>query len=197
MKGMWSDVIRLHRLRHGLTQEEMGALLGVSQRTVSRWESGHDNPSISRQRLLRDITVAPQSQLLTRLILSVQHCPAPRALSIFPSLRLLAVSPAAVAKRPSIKNWLRRDLRRLATGVLDEMLCDQDLMRGIASRDVACVVATTDSVLKTVEHGQIGKYHTTITYFEHDGAIYSDAIAQPAPDDATLGYQIIPVTELS
>ena len=193
MQEIWSDVIRLYRLRHSLTQEEMGSLLGVSQRTVSRWESGQDKPSRERQHALRDLTAVPNNQLLARLMRSVEHCPAPRALSFFPGLRLQSVSPAAVAKRPSIRRWIGRDLRPLAAGILAEMIDDRSLMKSIAALEVACVVATTHSVLKTVEHEEIGKYKTTITYFEHEGVIYSDAISEKAPHDAELGYRVIPI----
>ena len=193
MADIWSDVIRLYRLRHSITQEEMGALLGVSQRTISRWESGHDRPNGERQRALRGLTASPDSQLLRRIVCSVENCPAPRALSVFPSLRLLAVSPPAIAKRPTIKNWIGRDMRRLATGVLEDIMSDRALLKGIAAREIACVTATTTSVLRTKEHKQIGRYHTTISYFEHEGVIYSDAISQPAPEDAPLGYRAIPV----
>ncbi len=76
------------------------------------------------------------------------------------------------------------------------MLDDRELQRAIALQEVASVISTTDSVLKTTEHGQVGKYQTTITYFSHDGTLYSDAISVPAPASAVRGYRAIPVESM-
>ena len=45
-----------------------------------------------------------------------------RALSRTQNLRLQAVSPPAIAKRPSVVEWIGRDLAGIACGVLAEML---------------------------------------------------------------------------
>lgn len=39
------DVLRAMRKRRGMSQEELARRAGVTQATVSRWESGHDAPS--------------------------------------------------------------------------------------------------------------------------------------------------------
>ncbi len=39
------DEIREIRLRLGLSQTELGAILGVHYKTVERWELGHGKPS--------------------------------------------------------------------------------------------------------------------------------------------------------
>jgi hypothetical protein len=140
---------------------------------------------------LRDLCREPPSALLRSLIVSVRHSPFPRALSRMPTLQLLAVSPAAIAKRPSITDWIGRDLAKIACGVLEEMLDDRDLQRNIAGGDIACVLTTTRSVLRTAEHARIRTYRTIITYYAHDGTIYSDAMAVPAPKSAKLGYKAI------
>lgn len=38
--------IRLHRLKKGLTQEDLAELLGVSRTTVYHWEAGSRLPSV-------------------------------------------------------------------------------------------------------------------------------------------------------
>jgi transcriptional regulator with XRE-family HTH domain len=191
MSESWAEVLRRYRMRHALTQERLAGLLGVSQRTISRWERGEDRPSLDRQKQLRDLCREPPSALLRSLIVSVRHSPFPRALSRMPTLQLLAVSPAAIAKRPSITDWIGRDLAKIACGVLEEMLDDRALQRSIAGGDIACVLTTTRSVLRTTEHARIRTYRTIITYCAHDGTIYSDAMAVPAPKSAKLGYKAI------
>jgi DNA-binding XRE family transcriptional regulator len=192
----WGQLVKRYRMRHGLTQGRMATLIGVSQRTVSRWERGDDNPSLDLQRKLRDLGWEPPANLLASLALSVRHCPFPRALSRTQRLRLQALSEPAIKKRPSVVNWVGRDVAPIATGILEEMLDDHTLQRSIANKEIACVLTTTRSVLRTKEHRQIGTYRTVITYFFHEGTLYSDAISTPARADATLGYRAIAMDEV-
>lgn len=168
-------------------------MLGVSQRTISRWERQQDQPKRFMVRRLRDLGLDPTPTVFSSLRVAVEHCPAPRALSTKNSLRLLCVSRPAVEKRPSILNYVGQDLIGLASGVLQSMLDDQALQRDILNREVAAVISTTKSVLRTSESPTVGKYHTTISYFSYDGTLYSDAISTPAPDDAHCGYRPIHV----
>ena len=191
----WSAILRLYRLRHELSQQRLADMLGVSQRTVSRWERRQDRPNKFTQRRLRDLGLEPPPAIVANLRSVIAHCPAPRALSTKESLRLLCLSEPAIEKRPSIVNHVGQDLIGLASGVLQEMLDDQALQRDILNRDVACVVSTTASVLRTPESAKIGMFHTTISYFSHDGTLYSDAISVPAPDDAECGYRPIAVRD--
>lgn len=191
----WSVVVKRYRVRHCLTQKGLASLLGVSQRTISRWERGEDNPSLIQQKRLRDLAWDATSLLSWRVFQSVSNCPMPRALSRGPNIRLQVVSRPAMEKRPSVVNWIGRDLAKIATGVLQEMLDDRFLQQNIANGDIACVLSTTESVLRTPEHPAIGKFQTAITYFFHDGALYSDAISAPAAADAPCGYRAIPMDE--
>jgi transcriptional regulator with XRE-family HTH domain len=192
----WSTLIKRYRLRHGLTQVRMALLVGVSQRTISRWERGEDSPNLDWQRRLRDLGWRPPGNLLDSLAAAIPHCPFPRALSRTPNLRLQALSVPAIEKRPSVTEWIGRDLALIATGILEEMLDDKRLQRGIANREIASVVATTRSVLRTAEHEKIGNYRTVITYFFHEGTLYSDAVSVPAPADAVLGYEAVPMDQI-
>lgn len=192
MTRNWPELIQHHRLRYGLSQAEMAAQLNVSQRTVSRWERGEGQPGISQKKRLRDLGLSPPDQLLANLKTAVALCPAARALSCTEKLNLLAVSKPAIAKRPSISNWIGKNLSSIATGVLAEMLDDHALQTAINNRDVSGVITTTRSVLRTPESSSIGTFRTMISYFFHDGVRYSDAIAVAAPEESALGYQAIP-----
>lgn len=187
----WSERVKDYRLRHGLTQQRLALMLGVAQKTVSRWERGEDKPSLEQQRQLRDLGWEPSCTLLRSIAQAVTRCPAPRALSRTKNLCLQAVSRPAVLKRPSVTEWIGRDLVGIACGVLVEMLDDTALQTSIANREIACVQATTRSVLRTTEHPSIGTFHTTIGYFFHEGTRFSDAISVPAPTDACLGYRVM------
>jgi transcriptional regulator with XRE-family HTH domain len=191
----WSAIVRRYRLRHSFTQKRLGQILGVSQRTVSRWERGQDRPSLTLQKHLRDLSWDENRTPASWLLSSVKSCPAPRALSRMPNLVLLALSKPAIRKRPSMVDWIGRDLTRIASGVLAEMLDDRVLQRSIASGEIACVEATTRSVLRSAESETIGAFSTTITYFFHEGVLYSDALSVPADPDVPLGYRPVPMDE--
>lgn len=196
MKVAWAEFVSRHRERHGLTQAQLAAQLGVSQRTVSRWERGEDNPNAAVQLRLRELTRIPDSKMLHNLKLSIIHCPAPRALSRAIGLRLETLSPAAVAKRPSIVEWRGHSLIPIATSILQTMLEDRDLQRAIARHEIAVVTTTTRSVLRTAESDGIGTFRTTISYFQADGVVFGDAISTPAPHDEPLGYRAISFDEI-
>lgn len=191
----WHRFVRRYRVRHGLSQCDLANLMGVAQRTISRWERGEDRPSMTQQKRLRDLGWEPASSLFRGIANSVAHCPAPRALTRTQSLRLQTLSGPALAKRPSMANWIGRDLAPIACGVLAEILDDQILQRAIEGGEIQSSVTTTRSVLQTEEHEQIGLFRTTITYFFHEGTLYNDAIGVPAPDDAVCGYHPLPMDE--
>ena len=192
----WAHLVRRYRLRHGLTQARLGVVFGVSQRTVSRWERGEDRPGLELQRKLRDLGWEAPGSVLTSLKAAVWHCPFPRALSRTQRLTLQAVSAPALRKRPSVTEWIGRDLAPIATGILQEMLDDRALQASIAKREISCILSTTRSVLRTAEHPRIGTWRTVITYFFHEGTLYSDAISERVPRGAPLGYRAIAMDEV-
>ena len=189
----WGEFVRAFRRRNGLSQKRMGDLVGVSQRTISRWERGDDNPSVVQQKRLRDLGWDPPGVLVRTLSNAVTNCPAPRALSRGSRLQLLALSAPALQKRPSIIDQVGCELAPLATGILEEMLDDSILQRAIVKGEIAGVVYTSRSVLATVEAPKIRTYRTTVSYFFEDGTIYSDAISAPIPAQSRHGYVPIPM----
>lgn len=84
----------------------------------------------------------------------------------------------------------------IASGILLEMLDDRSLQRGLDRREVAAVVAMTRSVLETAEASSIGCYRTTISYFYHDGTLFSDAVSVKVPTTAQLGYRALTLDEI-
>jgi len=196
MQKNWPDLIRQVRIKFALSQKALSEVTGVSQKTISRWERGEVLPGSAAQRELIDLLRRPTNDLLASMIVGVRNCPTPRALSRLPGLRLIAVSRPALEKRPSIADWIGQDLVPIATGVLQDMLDDRRLQRAIALQEVACLVTTTDSVLRTREHAQVGKFQTTISFFAHDGEIYSDAISIPAPASAVRGYRPVMIDDM-
>ncbi len=196
MTGRWNEIVKQYRMRQGFSQTQLAKIMKVSQRTISRWERGEDCPGLTQQRRLRDLGIRPPDAFLRSLTASVIHCPAPRALSLTPRLRLVAFSKPALAKRPSIVHWVGKDLVEIACGVLEEMLDDHDLQRAISNMEIAGVVTTTRSVLRTGDPDAEGTFRTTISYFFHEGTLFSDAISAPASPDESCGYVPFPCEEI-
>lgn len=191
-----SDFLRQFRLRHGLSQPRMAGLLGVPVSRFSGWENGEGQPgSAEHDRVVQLISSLP-SDLMAGLRERVVKCDLSRALSKTNGINLQCVSGPALGKRPSVIDWLGRNLAPIATGVLRCMLDDGPLQRAIMKGEVAGVVSTTRSVLDTAEASEISTYRTTITYFFHDGDLYSDAIGLPVPSDERLGYTPIMFDEI-
>ncbi len=68
MTGHWGTLLRRHRIRAGLTQEQLAEAAGVSIRTLRRWETGgpgHPHgPSVRRVARLLDLTAREADRLL-------------------------------------------------------------------------------------------------------------------------------------
>jgi transcriptional regulator with XRE-family HTH domain len=188
MQHRWTVIIKTFRERRGYTQEALAFAIGVSQRTVSRWERGVDSPSMQHQKKLRDLGWQPPGYFFDALAHSVAQAPVARALTMTDRLRLLAVSRPAIIKRPSIVNWIGKDLNKIAGGVLRDMLDDRALQRSIRRREIASIQTITTGVLRTEDKPITEKFATTITFFYEDGTVFRDAVSSPAPANATCGY---------
>lgn len=180
----------------GLSQQRMAEIVGVAGWRLAAWERDDGRPNaVHCDRIIGLIRDMP-AELLRGLAERVATCTLPRALSSSPKLKLVAVSPPAVAKRPSIVQYIGRNLAPIAQSVLHDMINDRRLQRAIATQDVPAIVSTTRSVLDTPEAAQVGTYRTTINYFLHDGVLFSDAISVAAADDEPLGFTPITIEEI-
>lgn len=69
------DELRKARKDAGLDQDDLAALIGVTAKTISRWENGHSEPSISEWRAIAQVTgagwllapIMPHMEALTAL----------------------------------------------------------------------------------------------------------------------------------
>ncbi len=59
-----SEQIRLYRKQKGITQAELATLLGLSEMTVRRWESGRTSPRIEEIQNIAKALQIPASDLL-------------------------------------------------------------------------------------------------------------------------------------
>jgi transcriptional regulator with XRE-family HTH domain len=64
MEASLADIIRDARLSSGKTQKELADLIGVSQATISQWESGINQPSLANRIDLSATLMIPFHKLL-------------------------------------------------------------------------------------------------------------------------------------
>jgi len=80
-----NEKIRAHRERHGLSQEQLGGLLGISPHDVARWESGDATPDTAQIMRLSDIFGVTTDYLLKDVANGVSddrsNSPTPRSVS--------------------------------------------------------------------------------------------------------------------
>ncbi len=61
-----AEKIRAARILRGMTQSELGKLLGVSDRTVSKWENGISSPSVENFITLSEVLELPNDHFLEK-----------------------------------------------------------------------------------------------------------------------------------
>lgn len=64
----WGRRIREYRGRSGMTQQALADDLGVDRTTISRWERGRDEPSLSFRRRLMNLTPSYRESVVRGLI---------------------------------------------------------------------------------------------------------------------------------
>ena len=67
------DELALIRRALGLSQEQMGRLLGVSFATVNRWEGGHSSPTGTSQDLYQAIKAALDARVSPSVIVRASN----------------------------------------------------------------------------------------------------------------------------
>lgn len=92
----WAKEIRGYREREGLLQEALAEALGVSQATVSRWESGRQRPDIESQQILRPLLWGGLVNAASVMLHAVRSAPSLSAVGDCEA-RLLAASPRFAA----------------------------------------------------------------------------------------------------
>ncbi|MGO8953927.1 MAG: helix-turn-helix transcriptional regulator [Rhodomicrobium sp.] len=197
MQPEWNSIVKHYRILYGLSQRDLGLLLGVSQKTISRWESGENKPNLTQQKQFRDVLYKPSDISLDILKVAVNNAPVPRALCFHRNLNLQALSQLRIAKRPSIVNWIGLDLVRIVCGVQAQMLEDRALQRSIFKGEIACISIVSRSSFLTREHATIGMWRSTVSFFRIDGTLFRDSISVPDHEGSKPGYWPLPMDEIA
>jgi transcriptional regulator with XRE-family HTH domain len=94
----WARFVRRLRNREGLSQNDLAAMMGVTQASVSRWERGVDEPSLRLRRRMRDLFRTSRADRADRIVrLRVQYAAWPVSL-VRPGAVFVAASPSLPAE---------------------------------------------------------------------------------------------------
>ncbi len=63
---MFSEQLKIARKQKGLSQAELGKLLGVQAQTVGRWENGKSKPNLEKINKLCEILNIPLYSLISK-----------------------------------------------------------------------------------------------------------------------------------
>jgi hypothetical protein len=113
------------------------------------------------------------------------------------NMTLLAVSKPNTALRPSIVDWIGRDLAPIACGVLAQIFDDRPLQRAIADGEIAYLSSVTRSNFKTAEHPISGTYRSTTSFFFIEGTLFYDTVSVRAGESDPLGYWPVALDEIA
>lgn len=103
----WPNLIKQLRRRAGLSQAALAEELGVQQASVSRWENGHDLPSLRLRRRMRTmLQTSNASCLKQQLQIRMAYAPSPMSI-VGPGARFLDFSRSFAAETGTVVEVLR------------------------------------------------------------------------------------------
>ena len=119
---VFGEYISASRKKLGITQEQLAQKLGVSNKAVSKWESGASKPSIERLKGLAKIFKVSMEEILSK------HAQKTRQIS------KIVVTGGPCAGKTTAMIWIQRHFEKLGYAVLFVPECATELiLGGIAS----------------------------------------------------------------
>lgn len=135
--------LRIWRRANGIKQDAMAAALGVSQATVSRWESGRDVPSIEISRRITDLVATRVRDELAIESRFVERLSSIQAIFEIDGIRLQAASAGCTHAWPRFSRLVGRSFEARMVGESRIILDDAAFRRDVIAGDVAMVVGVS------------------------------------------------------
>lgn len=133
----WPNLIKQLRRRAGLSQAALAEELGVRQASVSRWENGHDLPSLQLRRRMRTmLQTSNASCLKQQLQIRMTYAPSPMSI-VGPGARFLDFSRSFAAETGTIIERLKGHRIYGQFGETVDVTTEKWEKSGIFSGDVA------------------------------------------------------------
>lgn len=158
----WPVLVRELRHRTGLSQAALAAHLGVTQASVSRWESGADLPSIRLRKAMRDmLRDSDLSRAEKQLRVRLRYAPTPLSV-LAPGARFLDFSRSFAAETTTDPDHLRGRPVYGHFGALVDATTESWERSGIFGGDVACTVTVLALSGQEIEGQMAGQGAETV-----------------------------------
>ena len=177
------------RRMNGMRQTELASLLGVSQGTVSRWESGRDLPTVARMRDISEFLANRRGKDPFALDIAFLRMQADcRALFDFDGARLLAVSRGLEAVWPDFANLVGTRMRPHLVGESAAIYCDRRLSGRLKSGEVGIVSGTSIRHVDLTDDRAL-RHHWNLAFRRYAGRTVGEMVYQPCEETRRLGIE--------
>jgi len=182
--------LKTWRRANGIKQAAMAAALGVSQATVSRWESERDTPSIALSRRIADLIstkirdeLAIESGFVSKLS-SIQ------AILDIDGVRLLATSSGCLRVWPRFSRLAGRSFEARMIGESRIILDDAETRSGVVKGDIAMIVGVSTRHLD-LEGDATFKHRWIARFWFHGHRVLTTLAYEPCEPTAPIGIEQI------
>ncbi len=180
--------LRIWRRSNGIKQEAMAVALGVTQATVSRWENGHDIPSIEIARRIMDLIATQKRDELAIEDRFVERLSSVQAIFDIDGIRLQSASMGCERTWPLFSRLAGRAFESRMIGESRIILDDAVTRSGVIKGDVAMIVGVSTRHLDLA--GDVPFKHRWISRFWfHGHRVFATMAYEPCEDDAPIGIE--------
>lgn len=182
--------LRAWRKSNGIKQDAMAAALGVSQATVSRWESGRDSPSIALSRRITDL-IATRA----RNELAIERCFVERLSSIqsifeIDGIRFQAASAGFKRAWPRFSRLIGRSFEGRMIGESRIILDDAAFRRDVLAGEIAMVIGVSERHL-ALEGDPTLRHRWMARFWFHGHRVFTTLAYDPCDATTPTGVEEI------
>ncbi|WP_341991486.1 helix-turn-helix transcriptional regulator [Azorhizobium sp. AG788] len=182
--------LRIWRRANGIKQDAMAAALGVSQATVSRWESGRDIPSIEISRRITDLVATKVRDELAIESRFLERLSAIQAIFEIDGIRFQAASSGCRRIWPRFSRLIGRSFEARMVGETRIILDDAETRRGVIAGDIAMIVGVSTRHLD-LEADAAFKHRWISRFWFHGHRIFATLAYEPCAADTPTGIEQI------
>lgn len=189
-------VLRQWRKANHIKQAILAETLGVTQATVSRWESGLDEPSPAQYVKIRNLVgqVGRSRFEIERDVISLQT--GLRALVDVDGIRIISLTKLYESFWPEMIALKEMPLADKLTSFSREIFYDEQLMRSIRRGEVALISGVSEEHFEGVA-GNSFRHRWTATYRKTGSRLVSELSFEPCSSAEILGIKgIVRVDEI-
>lgn len=182
--------LRIWRRSNGIKQDAMAAALGVTQATVSRWESGRDIPSIEISRRITDLIATQIRDELAIESRFVERLSSVQAIFDVDGIRLQATSLGCARAWPLFSRLAGRAFEGRMIGESRIILDDTETRSGVIRGDIAMIVGVSTRHLN-LEGDTAFKHRWISRFWFHGHRAFATLAYEPCDASAPIGIEQI------